>query len=345
MDEIFLDMSLPNSGKEESRLKSQGYVEKKYTRSTEKEIEAAFKRYVLKQIIPQRGLTTPAQINALEKELKPLVEERMFEKKPNGGRLFKFKMFVPGAKLLKEREMAEMKNNNSAYSEEELFASNTYGKNLETTRKATELALNVQNTYKKLSKNSKSENIQKALNKTRKAETKLAQMAVNVQNTSEFSTRVKKAQNNAAKTRRNLERLYNTEIKPINNISNILARTHINAYKVSPIMPSGHVARNETFIESILEIKNVRNNRNNKNRNKISSKALVSGLLSSDIRFIRDTVNALISKGMSKQDAIRAGVILANLPEGELKGLQEEAKKANPEFLLQLAQYLASKKL
>jgi hypothetical protein len=116
---------------------------------------------------------------------------------------------------------------------------------------------------------------------------------------------------------------------------------------MSPTMPSGHLARNAAFIESILELKTRRNNdNNNRNTNKISTKALSSGLLSSEIRFIRDVVNGFIANGMPKEMAIRAGIILANLPQGELKGIQGEATKARditPNFLAQLAQYLSTK--
>lgn len=349
MEEIFLDMSLPNSGKEEDKLKAQGYIEKKYTRATAKEIEDAFKRYLLKQIIPQRGLTTPAQINALQKELNSMIQETMYEKKgKNESKVFKFKMFVPSAKLIKEREAAMMiTNNNNALFDEE-FAPENYGKKLELVNKADKLALNVQNTLSRLRTKRSLENIQRALNKTRKAQNKLAELATNVKNTPEFVAKVKKAQNNASKTYRNLERLYEAEVKPINNISNMLRNTHINTYKVSPIKPSGHLQVNETFIESILELKNARtknNNNNNRNTNKISTKALTSGLLTSEIRFIRDIVNALIANGMNTDMAIRAGVILANLPQGELKGIQGEAAKARgitPNFLMQLVQYLGT---
>jgi hypothetical protein len=350
MEEIFLDMSLLNSGKEEDKLKAQGYIEKKYTRATAKEIEDAFKRYLLKQIIPQRGLTTPAQINALQKELNSMIQEKMYEKKgKNDSKVFKFKMFVPSAKLIKEREAAMMITNNNDVLFDEEFAPETYGKNLESVNKAKKLAQNVQNTLRKLNTKRSLENVQRALNKTRKAQNKLAELAANVKNTPEFVAKVKKAQNNAAKTHRNLERLYEAEVKPINNISAMLRNTHINTYKVSPIKPSGFLAVNDNFIESILELKNTRtntNNNNNRNTNKISTKSFVSGLLSSEIRFIRDVVNGFIANGMPKEMAIRAGVILANLPQGELKGIQEEARKAGgirPAFLFQLAQYLATK--
>lgn len=345
MSEIFLDMSLPNSGREEVRLKSEGYIEKKYTRTTAKEIEDAFKRYLLKQIIPQRGLTTPSQINALQKEIDSIVQETMYKKDKNGAKVFKFKMFVPSAKLIAEREAAMMAvNNNGEYFDEE-FAPETYGKNLETLHKATKIAEKVKKSMAKIHKNHLNINIQKALNKTRKAQNKLAELAANVKNTPNFVAKVRKAQNNTAKTRRNLEAFYETEVKPINDISAMLRNVHLNTYKLSPIKPSGQLQVNETFIESILELKNTKNN-NNKNTNKISTKALVSGLLTNEIRFIRDVVNALIANGMDTDMAIRAGVILANLPQGELKGIQAEAAKAGgitPIFLLQLVQYLATK--
>jgi DNA polymerase III alpha subunit (gram-positive type) len=347
MSEFFLDMSNPNSGREEARLKSEGYIEKKYTRSTAKEIEDAFKRYLLKQIITQRGLTTPAQINALQKEINPMVQETMYEKGKNGAKVFKFKMFLPSAKLIKEREAAMMitNNNNAIFNEE--FAPENYAKNLESVNKAQKLALNVQNSLSRLRTKRSLENVQKALNKTRKAQNKLAELAVNVKNTPNFVAKVKKAQNNAAKTRRNLEVLYEAEVKPINDISAMLRNVHLNTYKFSPIKPSGQLQVNETFIESILELKNTKNNNNNnRNTNKISTKALISGLLASEIRFIRDVVNALIANGMNTDMAIRAGVILANLPQRELKEIQKEAAKASgitPDFLMQLVQYLGTK--
>lgn len=276
MDEIFLDISLPDSGKEETRLKKEGYVEKKYTRATAKEIEDAFKRYLLKQIIPARGITTPSQINALKGELNSMVSTQLYEISKNGNKIFKYKMYIPSDKLLKQREKAKM-NENEIFTEVEEFAPENYGK--------------------------------------------------------EYTLKIK--QN--IKTQKN---------KPIQDLSNAFKGLKINNYAYGVKGSTGHIVIDKAFIESILPLNtNMNANNNNKNRNTLSTKALISGMLTSDLKFIRNVVNQYIAQGLNRDHAIYFGIVLANLPQAEFQGIKKEADKSGItyDFLVKLGNYLSEK--
>ena len=125
MEELFLDIDVPDFKEQEKKIKNEGYIERKYTSSAAKDIEAAFRRHLLKQLIPSRGLTTPSQIEALKPELNELVKTTLYKPGPNGAKVFKFKMYIPSEKLIKQREAALMEEN---IEEEEFFAPENYGK-------------------------------------------------------------------------------------------------------------------------------------------------------------------------------------------------------------------------
>jgi hypothetical protein len=94
MSEIFLNTTEPSFANREKELKKEGYLEKKYTRTTADAIEEAFVRHMLKQIIPERGLSTPSEIDKLADELKIYTQENLYITSNNGNKVLKYKMYV-----------------------------------------------------------------------------------------------------------------------------------------------------------------------------------------------------------------------------------------------------------
>jgi hypothetical protein len=167
-EEIFLNSTLPGFEAEEKRVKEEGFVEKKYTRSTHAEIEGALKRFLLKQIVPQRGLTKPEQINALEPELRELVKSLYID--TPSGKYFKIKMYVPTEKLRRARENALMREEIKA---EEEFVPNNYGQMVELTEKAEEVAEAAFVAVRGLTAQSNIRYIKGAIDKTQRAKLRL----------------------------------------------------------------------------------------------------------------------------------------------------------------------------
>jgi hypothetical protein len=345
MEEVFLNIDAPGFDAENARLKSEGFVERKYTSTASKEIEGAFKRHLLKQMIPTRGLTTPAQINALKNEIEGLVDTTLYKVGANGGKFLKFKMYIPSEKLRKQREKALMEFNNEAVNEE--FAPENYAKHVSNIEKMEKELHNVHSMFSRLNPNSSRENIDKALSKSIKAE----QLAISLLNKVNASAkpRVQSDLASAQAMKAHAQDIYRAWSQPFNELSNLMEKTHLSNQKQSTISPSGLLVINEGFIESLIPLVNTNTNNNNNNRNtdKITTKAMVSGKSSGDIRFIRDTVNLFISQGMDKTIAIKLGVVLANLPPAEFNSIKStilthvKNKAALPQIARQLADYLA----
>lgn len=331
--------------KEDARLRAEGYIERKYTSSAAKEIEGAFKRHLLKQLIPSRGLTTPAQINALKSELNGLVDTTLYKVGPTGGKFLKFKMYIPSEKLRKERERAQMEFNNEAANEE--FAPENYAKHAANIEKMEKELKNVHSMFSTLSPNSRKENIDKALSKSIKAEQQGISLLEKVN--ASAKPRVQSNLATAQAMKAHAQEIYRLWSQPFNELSSLMDKTSIGNYKPAAISPSGSIIINEGFVESLIPLVNNDHNKNNNNRNtdKISTKAMVSGMTSGDIRFIRDTVNLFISQGIDNAISIKLGVVLANLPPAEFNSIKNtilghvKNKAALPEIARQLANYLA----
>jgi transcription antitermination factor NusA-like protein len=146
MEEIFLNTSIPNFKEQEDKIKKEGYVEKKYTRATKNDIEGAFRRHLMKQLIPARGITTPNQVALLKQEINTMISGTLYERGANGAQFMKFKMYVPTEQLRKKREAEQM---NTVELEEEEFAPENYGEKVHAKQRA------VNSLIKKATKSSK----------------------------------------------------------------------------------------------------------------------------------------------------------------------------------------------
>jgi hypothetical protein len=118
-EEIFLNTSLSNFKNEEKRILNQGYQEKKFTKSTKKEIEDAFKRHLLKQLIRERGIRTPKEINELTNEIASMIPDMLYTTGITGETFLKYKMYSPSLELRRNMEGRIMETN---YEEVEEFA-------------------------------------------------------------------------------------------------------------------------------------------------------------------------------------------------------------------------------
>ena len=346
MEETFLDISTPTFKEDEARLLSSGYIEKKYTRTTQKEIEDAFKRYLLKQEIPRRGLTTPAQINALGKELDALAATTLYNEGTTGAKFLKFKMYVPSEKLKKERLAAVMEENESNVFNES-FAPNNYSEMVGVAEKAEKALAGVLEATKGLNVRSTQNNIQKVIAKTKKAEELVSNTLSKVKNAN-IGRRLQQTLKQARNMREYAEGIKKQQDKPYNDLATQMEKMIVTNYKT---LGKSGVLINEAFIESILPIKNVNVNLNNENalnRDKLAAKALAAGLTTSDIKYIRDSINFFIAQGLDKPTAVKLGVILANMPSDKFSSLKKytiglRGKISNADLARQFAQYLHSK--
>ena len=344
-EEIFLDTSLHGFKMAEEAVKARGYVEKRYTSSTKKEIEGAYKRQLLKQIItPAMG---PANINALKPQINQMIQTTLYESGPAGAKVFKFKMYVPGKELRAQIDAAAaagMQGNENG--EEEAFAPDNYGKYASKVDKAEKAVLEAYSNVKNISPNSASNNIQRALDKSQSAHKMATELLPklmtfgNVQLTARGQSAFAKAQQLLAHS----QAIKGKWGEPYNELANLMAtKMKLNKPLKAPTI-------NEEFIENIMNFdnNNKNNNNNDKNNNKFMGKAMSLGMMPSDIKFIRDIMKIFTSRGMSKNEAIELGVILGNLPKEELQMLVNQIKpvigKSNDEIAQQLYSYLKSKK-
>ncbi len=345
MEEIFLDMSLPGFRATEESVKAQGYIEKRYTKSTQKEIEDAYKRVLLKQLV--RPNMKPSNVNALKPQINEMIKTTLYESGPGGARVFKFKMFVPGKEVRAQRNAAVLGVEEEA--EEESFIHENYGKYLDKVEKAEKAVLEAYADVKNISANNES-NIDKAIKASTKAHkiaTELLPKLIEVGD----PTLVLRGQ--AALTRSQQLMAYSQGAKrradaPLEELISHMSKNSI-------FNRVGNSVINKDFIENIMESEDYNNNNenneneNSKNRNKFYAKALASGMTSSDIKVLRDILKIFTSRGMPKKSAIEMGTLLGNLPREDLKGIIKEVKpvmgKSNDEIAQQLYGYLISKKL
>jgi hypothetical protein len=358
MEEVFLDMDSPSFKQDELKAKTDGFMEKKFTKGTKREIEEAFKRYLLKQIIPQRGLITPKEINALKGEIDEMVKTTLYKPASNGVEVFKFKMYVPSLQLRKRREkemeeLMQMEDNNGG--EEESFAPESYSKFASKVNKAESAVSNAYSIAKDITINSKESNIKRAITKS-KAVHKLANnTAKNVTSLGDYglSSRSRSAIDKASQLVAHFEEIQKKQMAPFEELSDLMTKIKVSN---KPLKMVDGI--NKNFIEDILELnndndfknENYENYENYKNRNRGFAKLLASGKTSSEIKFIRDIVKLFISKGMPKGDALQLGVVLATLPVDELKMLSSKVKNvkgatvSNDMIAQKLYEYLMSKK-
>jgi hypothetical protein len=349
MEEVFLDMSLPGFKAAEEGVKAQGYIEKRYTKSTQKEIEEAYKRQLLKQLV--RTNMRPANINALKPQIEEMVKTTLYESGPGGAKVFKFKMFVPGKELRAQREAALMGVEEDA--EEEIFAPENYGKYDSKAEKVEKAILEAYSNVRDISPSSNAKNIQKALDKSRsvhKMAVELLPELISVGN----SSLVGRGQAALIKAQQLVAR--SEAVKAESERNDIELAELVSRIKLSnkPFRVSSGI--NKDFIEDIMEFndENNENNENNenenyKNRNKFYSTAMSIGMTSGDLKFLRDILKIFTSRGMPKKDAVELGIVLGNLPRDELKGIVKEVKpvmgKSNDEIAQQLYGYLMSKRM
>jgi hypothetical protein len=131
--EIFLNTTLSDFKNEEKKLIQEGYQEKKFTKTTKKEIEDAFKRHLLKQLIRERGLRTPKEINELTSEITLMIPNELYTIGTTGESFLKYKMYIPSLELQKKIEGRVMETN---YEETEEFAPENIAERLEAIEKS-----------------------------------------------------------------------------------------------------------------------------------------------------------------------------------------------------------------
>jgi len=224
-EEVFLNITTPGAKEHEERLKASGFIEKKYTRATKLEIEGAIKRYLLKQLIPARGVTTPAQINALAPELNAEVQ-KLYIIAPSGERFLKIKMFVPSPKLIKEREAAMMAEEVEA---EEAFAPANYGEMSEVAEKANTIARAAIANVSKLRPNSTANNINSAISKASTAKTRVTKMLPKVA-ASPLAGRVQAAINALTMAEARAQAVRSEYSREANELAKIMERTNFGTH-------------------------------------------------------------------------------------------------------------------
>jgi hypothetical protein len=350
MEEIFLDIDAPGFKEQDSKIKAEGYVERKYTSSAAKDIEAAFKRHLLKQLISARGLSTPAQINALKPELNEAIKTTLYKVGADGAKIFKFQMYIPSEKLRREREKALM---NEEYNVNEDFAPNNYSNITKKADKVNQEILKAYANIKNISVNSKPNTIEKALEKSKKVYNLASELKAkaNVSGNITLRRRAYDALSKATQIRMHSEAIHKQASQPIDELSNMLSRFSISNMQSKPraLSKSGYAVINNDFIENILTINNNNNNNNNINKSRMPIKALASGRSSGELKFIKEIVELFMKKGMDKKMAIKLGVVLANLETKEFDNIEKTVKKSLSEGLptdtiaQQLYQYISSK--
>lgn len=344
MEEVFLDMSLPGFKAAEEGVKAQGYIEKRYTKSIQKEIEEAYKRQLLKQLV--RANMRPDNINALKPQIEEMVKTTLYESGPGGAKVFKFKMFVPGKELRAQRDAALMGVEEDA--EEEIFAPENYAKYDSKVEKVENAVLETYSNIKNISPNN-AKSVQKALDKSRSVHKMAAELLLTLMSVGNSSL-IGRGQSAFIKAQQLVAR--SEAVKAESEKNDIELAELVSRIKLSnkPFRASSGI--NKDFIEDIMEFEDEEineNNENHKNRNKFYSTAMSVGMTSADMKFLRDILKIFTSRGMSKKDAVELGVILGNLPRDELKGIVKEVKpvmgKSNDEIARQLYGYLMSKRM
>lgn len=341
MEEIFLDITLPGFREAEESVKAQGYIEKRYTKSTQKEIEDAYKRVLLKQLV--RPNMKPSNVNALKPQINEMIKTTLYESRPDGARVFKFKMFVPGKELRAQRNAAVMGVEEEA--EEESFIHENYGKCLNKVEKTEKAVLEAYADVKNISDNNEAtiDKAIKASTKAHKIATELLPKLIQVGD----STLLLRGQ--TALTRSQQLLAYSQGAKRMLDAPLEELISHMSK---NSMFNKSRILINKDFIENMMEsdnkYENDNENENYKNRNKFYAKALASGMTSEDIKFIRDVLKIFTSRGMPKKDVIELGIILGSLSREELKGIIKEVKpvmgKSNDEIARQLYGYVMSKK-
>jgi hypothetical protein len=278
MKEEFLDTSLPSFKASEAALLARGYVEKKYTKSTQKEIEGAFTRHILPNFITP-GMT-PTQINDLKPQIEEMVRYTLYEYSGSGVPVLKYKMYIPGPKLLKEMaaiEAAAAAAQMATEEEEEeegRFAPEGYAESIEKAEKAEKALSNLELIIKKLSPNSNYNNIESVESKTKKIYESILELMPTIIGLGEQSliTRANYALSVVQQMLGYLSAVKKGYTKEGNELANRMAAT---TFLNKPMKLTMGI--NKDFIEEIMELNNNNNNNNNKKERKENEEMIKKG--------------------------------------------------------------------
>lgn len=220
-EEIFLNTTIPGFKRQEDELIRQGYLEKKYTRTTQKEIERALRRYILKQA-PAGVLNTPNKVAAFE----PIIDaeiQKLYLTGPTGEKYLKIKMYVPSLKLQRERDAAMLAEEIAA---EEEFAPGNYAEMVSLAEKAEDLTKDIINKVRVLTPTSPPNKIKSAIENSSKVKARVIKMLPKVQASPDVADRISAAINTLTRAEAYSQAIRAEHNRPINELTAMMAATN-----------------------------------------------------------------------------------------------------------------------
>ena len=220
-EEIFLNTTIPGFKGQEDELIRQGYLEKKYTRTTADEIKGALRRYILKQA-PAGALNTPSKIAAFQPVINAEIQ-KLYVTGPTGEKYLKIKMYVPSPKLQRAREAARMAEELEV---EESFAPENYAQMVSVAEKAEELTRGVINKVRVLTPNSPANKINSAVENSSKVKARVIKMLPKVQANPEIAARVGAAINTLTRAEAHSQAIRTEYSRPVNELAAMMEATN-----------------------------------------------------------------------------------------------------------------------
>ena len=224
-EEIFLNTTLPRFKEHEADLIRQGFIEKKYTRTTADEIKGALRRYILKQA-PPGSLNTPNKVAAFQ----PVIEaeiKKLYITAPSGEKFLKIKMYVPSPKLEKARKAAEKA---AEFAAEEAFAPTNYGGMLYLAERAEKLTNEVIENVSVLTPNSTANQLNSAIKKSATAKAHVIKMLPKVQANAALAAKVATAINQLTRAEAHSQALRAEYSRPVNELAAMMERINFGMY-------------------------------------------------------------------------------------------------------------------
>lgn len=220
-EEIFLNTTIPGFKAQEEDLIRQGFLEKKYTRITQKEIEGALRRFILKQA-PPGTLNTPNKVAAFQPVINAELQ-KLYITGPTGEKFLKIKMYVPSPKLQKQRENAMMAEEIAA---EEEFAPSNYGEMATLAEKAEELTRGIVDKVRVLTPNSPHNKLNSAIENSAKVKARVIKMLPKVQAYPNMAARVGASINTLTRAEAHSQALRAEYNRPVNELAAMMAATN-----------------------------------------------------------------------------------------------------------------------
>jgi hypothetical protein len=220
-EEIFLNTTVPGFKAHEDDLIKQGFIEKKYTRVTQKEIEGALRRYILKQAVPGT-LNTPDKVASFQSLVDSEIQ-KLYINSPSGDRYLKIKMYIPSQKLQKQREASRMAEEVAI---EEEFAPENYGEMATLAEKAEDLTRSVVNKVSVLKSNSPVSKLNNAIENSAKVKARVIKMLPKVHAYPDVAARVGSAINTLTRAEAYSQALRTEYSRNVNALASLLESTN-----------------------------------------------------------------------------------------------------------------------